>query len=276
MEERILKLPAFLSRVFPIHDAIPAPLCDGQPLDIVDCHATKPINYSLSLVVGEAKTCKTSLWWQAAMSYVAEGRNVLGICEKVDRRPNPVRGMPPNDAKAAQKFLLKYANSREEFVQALTELVELTKISSLPDVILIDDLHVLTGSSDVDSDSDYSLAKVFAVLKNVVASIEARKARDCQSTNRNIGQDDKAMSSSSVTVVIFSAPLQSRGSSLVNVCQSFFDSIFDVCRLDSHDDPDRNKFSLTPSLSQGGGYRILFSHHKENFIRIDSMQLASH
>ena len=96
-----------------------------------------------------------------------------------------------------------------------------------PDVILIDDLHVLTGSSDVDSDSDYSLAKVFAVLKNVVASIEARKARDCQSTNRNIGQDDKAMSSS-VTVVIFSAPLQSRGSSLVNVCQSFFDSIFDV------------------------------------------------
>ena len=164
MEERILKVPAHLSRIFPIHDAIPAPLCDGQPLEIVDCHVSRPINYSLSLVVGqfviglsvvevelrlgvdgdpesttafslptgEAKSCKTSLWWQAAMSYVAEGRNVLGICQKVDRRPNPVRGMPPNDAKAAQKFLLKYASSREEFVQALTELIELTKISSLP------------------------------------------------------------------------------------------------------------------------------------------------
>ena len=66
------------------------------------------------------------------MSYVAEGKSVLGICEKVDRKPNPVHGMPPDDANAAKKFLLKYVKTREEFIMVLTELIELTKISSLP------------------------------------------------------------------------------------------------------------------------------------------------
>ena len=66
------------------------------------------------------------------MSYVSEGKSVLAICEKVDRRPHPVHGMPPSDINASKKILLKYVKSREEFVQVLTELVELTKVSSLP------------------------------------------------------------------------------------------------------------------------------------------------
>ena len=40
--------------------------------------------------------------------------------------------MPPSDINASKKILLKYVKSREEFVQVLTELVELTKVSSLP------------------------------------------------------------------------------------------------------------------------------------------------
>ena len=68
------------------------------------------------------------------MSYVAEGKTVLGICEKVNRKPIPVHGMPPNDVNAARKFLLKYVKTREEFLQTFTELLELTKVSSLPGV----------------------------------------------------------------------------------------------------------------------------------------------
>jgi len=132
MGGQTLLLPPFLSRIFPIHVAIPAPLFEGKQLEIVECYDAKPLNYLQSLVIGDPKSCKTSLWWQAAMSYVAEGKSVLGICEKVDRKPNPVHGMPPDDANAAKKFLLKYVKTREEFILALTELIELTKISSLP------------------------------------------------------------------------------------------------------------------------------------------------
>lgn len=66
------------------------------------------------------------------MSYVSEGKSVLGICQKVDKKPDSVHGMPPSDVSASKKILLKYVKTREELVQVLAGLVELTKVSSLP------------------------------------------------------------------------------------------------------------------------------------------------
>ena len=66
------------------------------------------------------------------MSYVSEGKSVLGICEKVEKKPKSIQGMPPGDLGASKKILLKYVKNREELVQALAELIEMTKVTSLP------------------------------------------------------------------------------------------------------------------------------------------------
>ena len=52
MGELTLSLPSFLSRIFPYHDAIPAPLYDGKPLSILDSYESKPLNLLQTLVVG--------------------------------------------------------------------------------------------------------------------------------------------------------------------------------------------------------------------------------
>ena len=145
------------------------------------------------------------------------------------------------------------------------------------DVILIDDFYVLTGSSDVDADPDYSLAKVFAILKSVVTFIEGRKTEEALSKTRT--RSDGDFPSQSVIMTAFSSPLQSRGSSVMGVCKTFFDSIFEICRLDSshvgngvlHDVADT--FSLTPVHHRESGYRFLFALSKSNLIKLESIQI---
>lgn len=265
MGESTLSIPAFLPRIFPIHDAIPAPLYDGKPLLIVENAESRPINYLQNIIIGPAKTCKTSLWWQTAMSYVSEGKTVLGICEKVEKKPNAVHGMPPSDLGASKKILLKYVKTREELVQALTALVELTKVSNLPDVILIDDLHLFTGSSDADADCDHNLAKVFAILKNVIGFIAERKKSESVNTDND--------STNAVSLVVFSAPLQSRGTSYLGVCQRYFDSIFEIQREESGNTTNKSVFSVATIRQFGSGYRFLFSLNAGDHIKLESLQL---
>lgn len=200
------------------------------------------------------------------MSYVSEGKSVLGICEKVDKKPNSVRGMPPGDLSASKKILLKYVKNREELVHALTGLIELTKVASLPDVILIDDLHSFAGSSDAEADCDHNLAKVFAILKNVISFIERRKG----SASSSSSPSNRAPA---ISLVVFSAPLQSRGASHLGVCRRYFDSIFEIRREAAKEKSGRSLFSMTTVRQLGSGYRFLFSHEDGQLIKLESLQV---
>lgn len=131
-------------------------------------------------------------------------------------------------------------------------------------MILIDDLHLFTGSSDTEADCDHNLAKVFAILKNVINLIEQRKKSASVTSNDDTG---------AVSLVVFSAPLQSRGTSFMGVCRRYFDSIFEIQREESRDKSDNSVFSMATVGQLGSGYRFLFAHSKGEHIKLESLQL---
>lgn len=193
------------------------------------------------------------------MSYVAEGKSVLCICEKVDRKPASVEGMPLHDAAAAKKIFVKYVKTRDNLVQTLAELLEMSKVTSLPDVILIDDLHVFTGCSDVDADCDVNLAKVFAIMMSVLSFIRGRKCQETSPKNED------------VILAVFSRPLVSRGNSLSLVCRKFFDLIFQIKTTVEMDQNVGQNYSMT---SQGSpAYQLLFQYQRGKQIRLKGLQL---
>ena len=145
-------------------------------------------------------------------------------------------------------------------------------------MILIDDLQAYAGISDVDADCDQNLAKAFAVMKSVLRFINFRKSEDrCQGNrareSNGGGVDVNDDSSPSVTLVAFSAPLQSRGSSFAGVCEAYFDSIFELGNVnDSQDEEDVLRYSMTPIRHRESGYRFLFTHQQGQHIKLDSIQ----
>ena len=156
-------------------------------------------------------------------------------------------------------------------------------------MILIDDLHVFTGSSDADADCDFHLAKVFAILKNIVAFVEQRKSStraNHQPGNSLIPggeeeeqqqqQQQQKKKAAAVSLVVFSAPLQSRGASFLGVCRSFFDFIFEIRGVESESDSDRDSdralFSMAAVPNHGRGFRCLFAHRKGHHIKLESVQ----
>ena len=134
-------------------------------------------------------------------------------------------------------------------------------------MILIDDLHLFAGSSDTEVDCDFNLAKVFAILKNVISLIEQRKKKSATSVS------DNDSSSGAVSLVVFSAPLQSRRTSYLGVCRKYFDSIFEIRREESRDKGDSSVFSMATASQLGTGYRLLFAQSKGDHIKLESLQL---
>ncbi|KAL5010472.1 hypothetical protein ScPMuIL_012777 [Solemya velum] len=115
---------------------------------------------------------KTSMLFQAALSYSAEDLHVMFICSKPwVRMPLCVHGMPRPDSSILRLLKFQYMDTVGELLDCCASL----HMKTLPDVIIIDDLNYYISQMKGHG-VEKGTAKLCAILLDTVAHV--KKASD--------------------------------------------------------------------------------------------------
>ncbi|XP_027214805.2 microtubule-associated protein 9 [Penaeus vannamei] len=159
-------MAGIIERIFPIN----------SNLQILEDY----IGYKMSSVpslciVGPAKSLKTSLLMQAAVTEGEVGGQVLFMApQKLARLPPPVHGMPPPSSSAMNNIRFLYADCTTELYRYLASL-HMVPEKDRPSLIIIDDLHTY---STLPECGDVATQKVNAAR---ILSLAQESARYCSS-----------------------------------------------------------------------------------------------
>ncbi|XP_076445609.1 uncharacterized protein LOC143283309 isoform X2 [Babylonia areolata] len=130
---------------------------------------------TLSLIVGEDNTGKTSLAFQAAVSLATENHHVMFIRPKVlGQLPLPVHGMPSPQSAALQLLKFWYPDQADEVVKWCGSI---HTQALLPDTIIIDDFHVYSAQS---KNTEHGAARLCACLLDAAQWITQSSGQECR------------------------------------------------------------------------------------------------
>lgn len=128
-------------------------------------------DYSNTVIIGHDASGKTSLAFQAAVTLATENMRVTFLRPKaLSRLPLTVHGMPGPEPAALQLVKFWYPEHVEDVVKWCGHMH--TQVV-LPDVIIVDDLHVFAAQA---KSAEYGIARLFAALTDAAAWIQSKSS----------------------------------------------------------------------------------------------------
>lgn len=130
------------------------------------------------IIFGENQIGKTTLLFQAAVSYANKDVSVLYICHQpLTKMPLGVHGMPHPDAQVLRNVKFIYMKKTEELIEYCSSVH--TK-PVLPDVIIIDDVDIYLEQMKEDG-IEHGTAKLCALLVDATTFIKGKNdSKHCQ------------------------------------------------------------------------------------------------
>lgn len=129
------------------------------------------------ILVGSNSSCKTSLLFQAALTYASKGEQVIFLCSQpFQRKPLQVDGMTPPSSSVCQHIKMVYISDAHELIKYISHF---HMMGSLPVAILVDDLDFYVRHLAQEGDIEQNLARLCALLQDSVGFLEEKRRQPC-------------------------------------------------------------------------------------------------